>query len=138
MVSTLGRVAEIYYIYFRTYAHNLVLKTVLTQIPYFVFLPFTVVCVCVCVCVAEVLCYGGGSGGGRGGDGPPGISGKGGRSAKEGIEEMNRAACRGAVHKSAGARSVTPRPQNSAKHWCRCSANVLTQDSADVFGEPGF
>ena len=37
------------------------------------------------VCVAEVLCYGGGSGGGRGGgDGTPGISGKGGRSAKEG------------------------------------------------------
>ena len=54
-----------------------------------------------CVCVAEVLCYGGGSGGGRGGgDGPPGISGKGGRSAKEGIEEMNRAACRGAIRRS--------------------------------------
>ena len=58
-----------------------------------------------CVCVAEVLCYGGGSGGG-GGDGPPGCSGKGGRSVKEGIEEMNRAACRGAVYRSAGARSV--------------------------------
>ena len=60
------------------------------------------------VCVAEVLCYGGGSGGGRGGggNGPPGITGKGGRSAKAGIEEMNWAACRGAVHRSAGARSV--------------------------------
>ena len=54
--------------------------------------------------MAEVLCYGGGSGGG--GDGPPGSSGKGGRSAKEEIEEMNKAACRGAIHSSAGARSV--------------------------------
>ena len=55
--------------------------------------------------MAEVLCYGRGSGGRR--DGPPVISsGKGGRSAKAGIEEMNRAACRGAVHRSAGARFV--------------------------------
>ena len=58
------------------------------------------------MCVAEVLCYGGGSGGGRGGNGPPGITGKGGRSEKAGIEEMNWAACRGAVHRSAGTRSV--------------------------------
>ena len=36
----------------------------------------------------------------REGDEPPGSSGNG------GIEEMNRAACRGAVHRSAGARSV--------------------------------
>ena len=39
----------------------------------------------VCVCVAEVLCYGGSSGGRQGGGmgvGPPGSSGKGGRSAK--------------------------------------------------------
>ena len=46
---------------------------------------------------------------GRGaGDGPPGNSGKGRemKSVKEGVEEMNRAACRGAVHRSAGARSV--------------------------------
>ena len=42
----------------------------------------------------------------EGGGGPPGSTGKGGRSAKEGIEEMNWAACRGAVHRSAGARSV--------------------------------
>ena len=56
-----------------------------------------------CVCVAEVLCYGGGSGGGRG---PPGFTGKGGTSAKAGIEEMNWAACMGAVHRSAGARSA--------------------------------
>ena len=33
--------------------------------------------------------------------------------------------------------TVTPRPQNSAKHWGWCSADVLTQDSADVLGEPG-
>ena len=45
-------------------------------------------------------------GGGGEGDGPPGITGKGGRSEKAGIEEMNWAACRGAVHRSAGARSV--------------------------------
>ena len=51
------------------------------------------------MCVAEVLCYGGGSGGGRERE-------KGGRSEKAGIEEMNWAACRGAVHRSAGTRSV--------------------------------
>ena len=33
--------------------------------------------------------------------------------------------------------TVTPRPQNSAEHWGWCSAYVLTQDSADVLGEPG-
>ena len=33
--------------------------------------------------------------------------------------------------------TVAPRPQNSAKHWGWCSADVLTQDSADVLGEPG-
>ena len=42
----------------------------------------------------------------EGGEGPPGSTGKGRRSAKEGIEEINRAACRGAVHRSARARSV--------------------------------
>ena len=52
-----------------------------------------------------MLCYG-----------PPGSSEKGGRSAKEGIEEMNRAACRGAVHRYAGARSVGPSAQEK-----RCS-----------------
>ena len=62
------------------------------------------VCVCLCVCLAEVLCYGGGTEGGGGG--APGSTGKGGRSAKEEIEEMNKAACIGAVHRSAGARSV--------------------------------
>ena len=41
--------------------------------------------------MAEVLCYGGGSGGGGGGR-PPGSCGKGGRSAKEGVEEMNSGA----------------------------------------------
>ena len=43
---------------------------------------------------------------GRGRAGPPGSCGKGGRSAKEGVVDMKRAACRGAVHRSAGARSV--------------------------------
>ena len=38
--------------------------------------------------------------------GPPGSCGKGGRSAKNGVVDMKRAACRGAVHRSAGARSV--------------------------------
>ena len=33
--------------------------------------------------------------------------------------------------------TVTPRPQNSAKHWGWSSADVLTQDSADALGEPG-
>ena len=61
---------------------------------------------CVCVCGRGALLRWRFWRGAGGGDGPPGISGKGGRSAKEGIEEMNRAACSGAVHKSAGARSV--------------------------------
>ena len=60
-----------------------------------------------CVCGRGALLrrrFGRGAGGG--GNGPPGITGKGGRSAKAGSEEMNWAACRGAVHRSAGTRSV--------------------------------
>ena len=59
------------------------------------------------MCVAEVLCYGGGSGReGGGGGGLHGSLARKGGPRRQGIEEMNWAACRGAVHRSAGARSV--------------------------------
>ena len=48
---------------------------------------------------AEVLCYRGGSEGWWGGL-------QGAAERKEGVVEMNRAACRGAVYRSTGARAV--------------------------------
>ena len=69
-----------------------------------------------------------------GGGGPPGISGKGGgRSANEGVEEINRAACRGAVHRSAGARSVGLTGQEK-----RCSVVVSCVSGGPTQGGYGW
>ena len=65
-------------------------------------------CVFVCVCVSgrgALLRWRFGRGAGGGGR-PRGSTGKGGRSAKEEIEEINKAAFSGAVHRSVGPRSV--------------------------------
>ena len=82
--------------------------------------------VSVCVwprCSTTVEVLGGGRGGG--GEGPRGISGKGERSAKEGIEEMHRAACRGAVHRSARSEVCgTRRAGEKVLRCMRCSTTI--------------